>query len=121
LNGDFRFDESLPNHEDWVFWVKLFYFSKKIFNLNESLVSYRIHNKSMCTDTEKMNKGFIMACEINIAFFNSLNNKPLKLLCEQKRNHLQGIRFYQPSYLKSFLVMFVPPILLLIKNKLSKK
>jgi glycosyltransferase involved in cell wall biosynthesis len=88
---EIQFDESLPNHEDWVFWVKLFYHSKGIHNINEVLVSYRIHNKSMCSDTVLMKKGFIDACNSNKAYFISKKDKKVIKLCKEKYNRIQGI------------------------------
>lgn len=115
------FNEYLPNHEDWTFWVQLFYYSKGIFNLKEALANYRIHNQSMCADQEKMNQGFIKACEFNINFFNKKNDKPLKSLCEQKLNLIQGVNTLKYNNLKVVLSLFIPPILFKLKNKIFKK
>jgi hypothetical protein len=41
-SNNLTFDESLPNHEDWEFWVKLFYHSKSVCNNPEVLAFYRI-------------------------------------------------------------------------------
>ena len=63
------FDETLPNHEDWVFWVKLFYFSTSIKNNSNILAHYRIQNASMCSDLELMKYGFLKATDNLLEFF----------------------------------------------------
>jgi glycosyltransferase involved in cell wall biosynthesis len=90
-DAQLQFDESLPNHEDWVFWVKLFYNSKGIHNINEVLVSYRIHNKSMCADTNLMKRGFTEACNSNIAYFRSKKDKNGVRLSKEKLDKVLGI------------------------------
>ncbi|WP_418263876.1 glycosyltransferase family 2 protein [Flavobacterium faecale] len=117
-NTTILFDESLPNHEDWAFWVKIFYFSKGISIVKESLVGYRIHNSSMCSDVELMNKGFVKACEANISFFESLNDIKMTNICNDKLIILLGKDKFN---LKKFLKLFIPPILLILKQKIVKK
>ena len=73
------FDESLPNHEDWVFWTKLFYYSKCIKNNQNVLAFYRIHGTSMSVDFKAMKRGFLKAALVLNAFFKLENNKELAL------------------------------------------
>lgn len=114
-NRFISFDESLPNHEDWVFWVQLFYYSSGVFNLTQSLVSYRIHNESMCGDTVKMKTGFILACKSNESFFRSMNKKIEVNLCLEKLNLIEGKKEIN---LKEKIKLFIPPIFLILKRKL---
>lgn len=88
------FDESIPNHEDWIFWVKLFYKAKSIFNLKVSLANYRIHNASMCLNIELMRKGFLLANDRLIKFFKDKNDKEGIILCRLKKKE---IKFINPS------------------------
>ena len=113
-----KFDESLPNHEDWVFWIKIFYFSKGIFNLKESLVSYRIHNNSMCSNLELMNEGFVLACKANMIFFKSVNDFSMIKLSAEKLNILLKRNKFN---LKKFLKLFIPKVLLILIRKINKK
>ena len=83
LNG-LRFNEDLPNHEDWVFWVKLFYFSKSIKNNFKELALYRIQNKSMSTDFKLMKQGFLEAAKLLSEFFKNENNEVLYDVCKKK-------------------------------------
>lgn len=112
-----KFDESLPNHEDWVFWVQLFYSTLGIYNLAEVLVSYRIHNESMCADSIKMNKGFILACKKNQSFFKRIGDKKALELCLKKRRRLENKKDF--NFRKVFK-LFVPPIFLILIKKLFK-
>jgi glycosyltransferase involved in cell wall biosynthesis len=45
--GDIRFDESLPSHEDWDFWLKLAGTGKNFFCLSEELTMIRVRKSSM--------------------------------------------------------------------------
>ncbi len=84
-----RFNEELPNHEDWVFWVQLFYFSDKIKNRNEKLALYRIHNNSMSVDFVLMRQGFLKAAIILQSFFEENNEKRLQSLAKQKYREIK--------------------------------
>lgn len=63
------FDERLKNHEDWCFWVQLFYRSKSIDNAPIALANYRKHSKSMCMTDNTMDNGFNMAIRFLMEFF----------------------------------------------------
>lgn len=78
------FDESLPNHEDWVFWSKLFYHAISIKNNKNVLALYRIHEKAMSTDFKLMKQGFLKAAVILIHFFETEKNKELEKLSKMK-------------------------------------
>lgn len=112
-----KFDESLPNHEDWVFWVQLFYSSLGVFNLAQALVSYRIHKESMCADNIEMGKGFILACKTNQSFFESIGDKKALKLCLKKMKLLEKSKDYN---LIEIFKLFVPPIFLILSKKLFK-
>lgn len=99
------FDETLPNHEDYSFWVKIFHYSIGLVNVRESLASYRIHSESMCSDYDKMKYGFIQSCRSNIAFFNSLNDDVKVRLCKKK---LKYILIGYSTGIKSIIFDFVP-------------
>jgi glycosyltransferase involved in cell wall biosynthesis len=112
-----EFDESLPNHEDWVFWVQLFYSSSGIFNLAQTLVSYRIHNEAMCADNTKMTKGFILACKMNKYFFESIGDKKALGISLKKLKLLENKKDFN---LTKVFKLFVPPIFLILSKKLFK-
>ena len=63
------FREDLPNHEDWVFWVQLFFYSKRLKNNYNVLALYRIHNRAMSSDFKLMRFGFLKAAKILGVFF----------------------------------------------------
>jgi len=69
-----RFDESLANHEDWVFWSKIFYHSKRIQNNAEILAIYRIREASMVTDYKLMREGFVFAAQSLVDYFEKIND-----------------------------------------------
>ncbi len=114
-----EFDESLPNHEDWVFWTKLFYFSSGIYNLEYCLVSYRIHNNSMCHDLGKMSEGFIKAAQKIKIFLESQNDLKGLQICTEKINSINGVPPIKKRIkTKQFVLLFVPPILKIIVKKI---
>lgn len=84
-NGIF-FNESLPNHEDWVFWVQLFYHSKKIKNNSNILAYYRIRQESMSANYVVMRQGFLKSTEILLRYFQTKNERGVvKALMLKKR------------------------------------
>lgn len=101
-NYNLKFNELLPNHEDWEFWVKLFYYSKNVFNNIEVLAFYRIRKESMSTDYKLMREGFTLAAKSLMNYFEDIQDNEhvihvkLKLneilkknkKIESKRNHI---------------------------------
>ena len=61
LSQKIHFNETLPNHEDWAFWVELFMQKPKIVFLKQPLCIYYYFERSMSTQKELMKQGFIMA------------------------------------------------------------
>jgi glycosyltransferase involved in cell wall biosynthesis len=85
------FDEQLENHEDWVFWVQLFYFSNRVINRKDILAFYRIHSKSMTIDYLKMRVGFLNAALKLRAFFLDLNEVEYAKLAQKKHKQIKKI------------------------------
>ena len=54
LFEDFRFPEELKAKEDWVMWLYLFQKGAQVCFINEPLVYYRSHSKSMTNDVKYM-------------------------------------------------------------------
>jgi hypothetical protein len=52
------FDEELANHEDWDCWMRIFDLDPIIFHIPEILAIYRLHDDSICTDSQKLTIGF---------------------------------------------------------------
>jgi hypothetical protein len=69
VDNEILFNETLPNHEDWVFWSQLFYVSKKIKNNTNVLALYRIRNNSMTANYDLMRYGFNEAAKILLHYF----------------------------------------------------
>lgn len=53
------FDVTLPNHEDWDCWMQIARLDLSISYVNQKLVAYRIHSKSMSRNETLMQQGFI--------------------------------------------------------------
>ncbi len=84
------FDITLPNHEDWLFWVQLFYKSKQITFSQEAFAHYRIRKDSLCADVNAMNKGFLIAAEKVIDFFKDENEKEFMNYANQKLKEVKN-------------------------------
>lgn len=56
-----RFSETLPTHEDWDCWMRIFALPVVLRHVPEKLVAYRVHPTSMARDEWKMWKGFAVA------------------------------------------------------------
>lgn len=77
VENNLSFDETLPNHEDWVFWSQLFYVSKNITNNKNVLALYRIREHSMSANYALMRDGFIKASKVLLCYFKERNEKEL--------------------------------------------
>jgi glycosyltransferase involved in cell wall biosynthesis len=58
---DIHFDETLPNHEDWDCWMRVFRLHPTIRRVHEKLAVYRVRSDSMARDDERMWSGFRQA------------------------------------------------------------
>lgn len=78
-----RFNESLPNHEDWECWMNIFALNPQIFYVNKKLATYRIRSKSMCENRDEMKQGYLKAIGIQK---NKYKNDKITygLLCEKE-------------------------------------
>ncbi len=89
-----RFDETLPNHEDWVFWVKLFYQARSIGTTRIPLAIYRNHGNNMSLDIAAMNEGFLKAAQQLEKYFRINQESKYKNLVKKKirliRKKIQG-------------------------------
>ena len=109
------FDVELPNHEDWVFWVMLFYFADSIKKNENKLALYRIRVISMCTDYKLMRAGFLKAALKLELFFQNQQNLELKKQVKRKykeiynRNRRSVLKRLQSKIylLKSYLIKYV--------------
>jgi glycosyltransferase involved in cell wall biosynthesis len=125
LNDEIYFDETLPNHEDWVFWSKLFYRSKGFVNIKIALANYRIHFSSMCYDLEKMNKGFVAAVIKLEEFFKNENDFKGIQAARMKRSKIdESVNDFtdkKATYsLKKVIKLFLPPITFIIFSKITR-
>ena len=59
--GKMRFDEGLPNHEDWDCWMRIFACKPTLRYVDVKLAIYRIGSNSMCSNRAGMRKGFLAA------------------------------------------------------------
>lgn len=86
LENAIYFNISLPNHEDWVFWVQLFYHANKIKNNSNVFAYYRIRKESMSTNYPAMRQGFLESTEILLRYFQTKNERALiRALMVKKR------------------------------------
>jgi glycosyltransferase involved in cell wall biosynthesis len=69
LKRGIRFDETLPNHEDWDCWMQIFALKPVAIQIHKVLAVYRIRSAAMSYDADRMTKGFLSAI-----------NKQMKLL-----------------------------------------
>lgn len=60
------FDESLPTHEDWDCWMSVFACKPHVVFIDRPLADYRVRSDSMCSNREKMRKGYLMAIDRQI-------------------------------------------------------
>jgi glycosyltransferase involved in cell wall biosynthesis len=86
-----RFDETLPNHEDWDCWLQLFAIDPPLLHSDARLATYRKHARSLSSNRALMWKGMEMVCEKQQNAFS--HDAEIRALLAAKREDMR--RVYQ--------------------------
>ncbi len=78
--GDFRFDDKIIAGEDWIFWLFLYEKRSSTCFINEELVVYRLHDKSITHNDDRMAEKKQIA---HLKIYNSLSNDNKTLFFER--------------------------------------
>lgn len=98
-----RFNETLPNHEDWAFWIEVLMLKPKLVFLHEQLCTYNLSFGSMSADRKLMYKGFKKAInyidkkhrttnEIDLQRCLALKRKTIKEIYKPRKNSVRKMR-----------------------------
>ena len=87
LEHKIRFDESLPNHEDWDCWMQIFACMPALGYVDEELAIYRVHPSSMCRNRGTMRRGFLKAIRKQQRLLRK--NRELVLALKAKRREVK--------------------------------
>lgn len=60
------FDEQLPNHEDWSFWMDVWQGGPRVAYTGEVGALYRMHAASMTRDDGRMYRGYLQALALQL-------------------------------------------------------
>lgn len=88
-----RFDETLPNHEDWDCWMRIFSMKPTIKYVDRKCAIYRISSRSMCYDFKAMKYGYLKAIQQQIHLLK--HDKKMVDLLSKKRASIDYIRHYK--------------------------
>ena len=77
------FDESLPNHEDWDCWMRVFALEPLVTHVPGPLAIYRLHDEAMTKDRSAMALGFEAAIQKQIRNFSDDPEMRARLLRKQ--------------------------------------
>jgi GT2 family glycosyltransferase/predicted O-methyltransferase YrrM len=87
LDHNIKFDVSLPNHEDWDCWVRVFSLNPKVVYVDAKLAIYRIKSSSMCSNRALMRYGFLESLN---KYLQKYPNEPeILALLINKRNEIE--------------------------------
>lgn len=86
---DVKFDEQLPNHEDWDCWMQVFTLNPTVRYIDKKMAIYRIHTNGMCYDLRRMREGFLMAIRKQKKLL--AHNITLKKLLQDKAKQIRYI------------------------------
>jgi glycosyltransferase involved in cell wall biosynthesis len=99
-----RFDETIPNHEDWDCWLQLFKREVYIVHVAQELATYRIRPGSMSSNEWAMWKGIERVCRKHIALH---PHEPL--IVEALRRKMRRMRRLYRNRMLDGLVGRLPP------------
>jgi len=110
------FDESLPNHEDWDCWMRVFALNPYISFLDKKMAQYRLRSNGMCKDQRKMRNGYLQAIRKQKKLL--AHNKAVKKLLEDKEKEIRYIYHevgfwgrlfrYVPCRMRNISVRYIP-------------
>lgn len=95
-----RFDERLPNHEDWDCWMRIFALHPRVVFVDEKLAIYRLQTASMCTNVSKMRKGYLKALSKQLAL-----NRHIPALANALRQKRHEVRRVYRKYALDYRIM----------------
>ncbi|MBW6512547.1 MAG: glycosyltransferase [Desulfuromonadaceae bacterium] len=84
-----RFDEELPNHEDWDCWMQIFSKTQNVFYSAEELAVYRCHRGSMSSKRLHMQDGFLQAIDKHLRC--ATHERELKAVLRAKRAEMSNL------------------------------
>lgn len=84
-----RFEERLPNHEDWDCWMRVFALNPRVVHVPDELAVYRRHPSAMSYNLKRMRHGFLMAIDIQFALCQS--DPVLRNILERKRAQMDTV------------------------------
>lgn len=84
IEENIRFNENLPNHEDWECWMNIFRLDPEVKFVDNKLAIYRIRDDAMCYNRSLMKQGFLLAIEIQKQTF-SKGSPEYRMLVQKAR------------------------------------
>ena len=99
-----RFDETIPNHEDWDCWLQLFRREVYVVHVAQELVTYRVRPGSMSSNERMMWKGIERVCRKHIALH---ADRPL--IVEALRRKMRRMRRLYRNRMLDRLLGRLPP------------
>lgn len=87
------FDETLPSHEDWDCWMRIFALDPLVLLVPGPLAVYRLHEEQVTRDRAVLGRGFDMALEKQMDLFGGDPEMQAHLVAKQA----QMRRVYNPS------------------------
>lgn len=67
--NEIRFNEKLPNHEDWDCWMRIFALKPEVKYIDKPLAIYRIREDAMSYSRNTMRKGFMRAIKLQTSYY----------------------------------------------------
>lgn len=97
-----RFDEAIPNHEDFDCWLRILNLNVQVKYLNEKLCIYRVTEGSMSKNMKKMSEGFLQTINKHIHF--GYDTRIKKILLTKRRKIKESYRRFDLMDLKEKLL-----------------
>ena len=98
------FNEKLPNHEDWVFWSQLLYYTTAIYFQYDKLALYRMRSTSMTRNKEWMAKGFLSASFVLEEFYTAAGKPVFVSYVKKIRKEIKNNLFPHSKLHNSFAI-----------------
>jgi len=96
-----RFDQTLPNHEDWDCWMRILKLLPQIYLVEKELVAYRKHGNSMCSSGNAMWLGYSAAIRKQLEL--NSDNRGLKKILQRKYKTIKERYLGKPDGLVDIL------------------